>query len=228
MSIGLNYLENSTQIGHVCAGTLIRPDVILSAAREYARNGSLICAKQNSPCSSASNSSLHLSCIEQSDCFTDRYGHKTRLDWVDLAANASPSRIQLKKSNIWRHIKYNHTTRENDLALVFLDSKVNVQPVRLDDSSGYPLSSGVSLNVTGWGPKSLDGLYVDRQQTVTELYASNLNCNYPGISLDQMCTTSIAETVSDRCIGDSVSELTGSLPFTCESARPHSFRPLTP
>ena len=115
-----------------------------------------------------------LSCIEQSDCFTDRYGHKTRLDWVDLAANASPSRIQLKKSNIWRHIKYNHTTRENDLALVFLDSKVNVQPVRLDDSSGYPLSSGVSLNVTGWGPKSLDGLYVDRQQTVTELYASNL------------------------------------------------------
>ena len=169
-----------------------------------------------------------LSCIEQSDCFTDRYGHKTRLDWVDLAANASPSRIQLKKSNIWRHIKYNHTTRENDLALVFLDSKVNVQPVRLDDSSGYPLSSGVSLNVTGWGPKSLDGLYVDRQQTVTELYASNLNCNYPGISLDQMCTTSIAEAVSDRCIGDSVSELTGSLPFTCESARPHSFRPLTP
>lgn len=34
VSIGLSYLENKTQIGHVCAGTLIQPDVVLSSARE--------------------------------------------------------------------------------------------------------------------------------------------------------------------------------------------------
>ena len=34
VSIGLSYLENKTQVGHVCAGTLIQPDVVLSSARE--------------------------------------------------------------------------------------------------------------------------------------------------------------------------------------------------
>lgn len=37
VSIGLNYLENKTQVGHVCAGTLIQTNVILSSAREYAK-----------------------------------------------------------------------------------------------------------------------------------------------------------------------------------------------
>jgi len=145
--------------------------------------------------------------IENSDCFSDRYGHKTSLDWVDLPANTAIPRIQLKKSNIWRHIKYNHTTRANDLALIFLDTKVDIQPVRLNEGSGYPLLAGVSLNVTGWGPKRIDGLYLDRQRTVDELYTPNSECTYPDITSDKMCTTTITDEVTDRCIGDSVREL---------------------
>ena len=144
--------------------------------------------------------------FQKKDCFTDRYGHKTHLDWVDFAPNnTAVSRIQLKKSNIWRHINYNHSTRENDIALVFLDNKVDIQPVRLNDKPGFPLISGSSLNVTGWGPKNLDGLFPNRQQTVTEVYATNAKCNYPGLTPDKLCTTVISDEFSDRCIGDSVS-----------------------
>jgi hypothetical protein len=155
------------------------------------------------------------------DCFTDRYGHKTRLDWVDLALNTT-SRIQLKKSNIWRHIKYNHTTRENDIALVFLDNKIDIQPVRLSDKPEFPLLSGSSVNVTGWGPKNLDGLYPNRQQTVTEHYAPNSKCNYPGLTPDKMCTTSISDDRNDRCIGDSVRTLIFLMPSLCKDTRPNS------
>jgi hypothetical protein len=37
VSFGLTYLETKSQIGHVCAGTLIQPDAILTSAREFAR-----------------------------------------------------------------------------------------------------------------------------------------------------------------------------------------------
>lgn len=76
--------------------------------------------------------------------------------------------------------------------------------MRLNDNSGNPLLPGVSVNVTGWGPKSQDGLYRDRQKTVTELYTPNSKCNYLGLTSDKMCTTSISDEVNDRCIGDSV------------------------
>ncbi len=35
VSLGLTYLETKTQIGHVCAGTVIQPDAILTSAREF-------------------------------------------------------------------------------------------------------------------------------------------------------------------------------------------------
>ena len=124
-----------------------------------------------------------------------------------MEINTLVSRFQLKKSNVWRHIKYNHTTRENDMALIFLDIKVDIKPVRLNDKSGIPLVYGSSLNVTGWGPRSLDGLYTDRQQTVTELYAPNSKCNYFGLTSDKMCTISNSDVVNERCIGDSVRSL---------------------
>ena len=140
----------------------------------------------------------------KTDCFTDRYGNKIRLDWIDLTSNNTVSRVQLKKSNIWRHINYNHTTRENDLALIFLDRKVDISPVSLNAGLGFPLMAIAPLKVSGWGPRNLDGQYSNRQRITTERYTSNANYNYLGISPDKICTTSIYDDVNSRCIGDSV------------------------
>lgn len=38
VSFGLKTLERSTPGGHACTGTLIKPDVVLSAARKLRRN----------------------------------------------------------------------------------------------------------------------------------------------------------------------------------------------
>ncbi len=140
----------------------------------------------------------------KTDCFTDRYGNKIRLDWIDLTSNNTVSRVQLKKSDIWRHINYNHATRENDLALLFLDRKVDISPVSLNAGLVFPLMTIAPLKVSGWGPKNLDGLYSNRQRITTERYTSNFYCNYFGISSDKICTASISDDVNDRCVGDSV------------------------
>jgi len=167
----------SDTFGHVCTGTLIRSDVVLSSAH----------------------------------CFTDRYGNKVKLDWLDLqrydmSSDKDVTRVSLKKSDIWRHTDYNHTTRENDMSLIFLSVKSDVQPVRLNDAGTYLGREGSPLKVSGWGSTSpVGGEHSTRPQTATVGYLPNKKCSnaYYTITNDMMCASSTLEDPQGPCTSDS-------------------------
>lgn len=135
------------------------------------------------------------------------------MDWLDLkrfdlTVDTGVVRVYLQKSDIWRHIKYNPSTRENDLALVFLPWPAAIDPVKLNDDAGIPTTAGDPLDVTSWGRSSGDGYFLNRPHTTTLGYLPNDDCSRPGVDVtdDMMCATSTTEEAKGPCTYDSVSK----------------------
>lgn len=148
-------------------------------------------------------------------CFTASNGNKIKLDWVDLkkhdiSKTVAPGgiRVYLERDNIWRHNKFNHTTLENDLALVFLSEGVSTEgldlaPAIADESDGVPIVPGDSVDVVGWGKTSTTGEYSNTPQSATLGYLSNEDCG-EGMTSDKMCAASTTQEIKGPCGGDLV------------------------
>lgn len=154
----------------------------------------------------------HLSCAHDTDCFTDRYGNKVKLDWLDIGRNdlsidAGVVRVYLQKSDIWRNVHYNPTTGENDLALIFLSVSTDIEPVMLNDEDDIPRVTGAPLEVSGWGLTNLGqtGYFSERPRVATVGYLPNSECsNTAGFPSDRMCAISKTDELKGPCTGDSV------------------------
>lgn len=146
-------------------------------------------------------------------CFTNRNGRKIKMDWVDLGRNklsdnTGVTRVYLDKDDVWRHIRYNYVTQENDMALIFLNNvRSEIEPVLLNQASSTPETAGDLLEVSGWGvtePKI--SFYPNQYHIATLGYVPNDHCSVEDFEItdDMMCATSTSEVVRGPCAGDVV------------------------
>jgi trypsin len=106
------------------------------------------------------------------------------------------------------HVDYISSTFENDIALIFLETPLDlstpdVQPMELPEAGSEP-ASGDNLYVTGWGTTSSGGSISDTLKGVEVVYVDDATCNrdsYPGqIKPSMICAGSAGK---DSCQGDS-------------------------
>ena len=146
-------------------------------------------------------------------CFTNNNGRKIKMDWIDLGRqqlsdNTGVVRIYPRMDDVWRHIHYNYMTNENDMALIFLNIRSEIEPVMLNEVSNTPETAGDPLEVSGWGatnPEN-DADSPDRFHIATLGYVPNDMCTVEGIDItdDMICATSTSEDIRGPCTGDVV------------------------
>lgn len=136
------------------------------------------------------------------------------MDWVDLKKQdisktvvPGSNRFYLQRADVWRHKDFNHTTLENDLALVFLPDGMSdglgIPALMPNRDAGLPGAPGDLLDVVGWGQTGIDEPYSNTPRSVTLGYISNEECG-EGTTADQMCAASTTEEINGPCTGDLV------------------------
>ena len=136
------------------------------------------------------------------------------MDWVDLGRNklsdnTGVTRVYLDIDDVWRHIRYDYKTKENDMALIFLNSvRSEIEPVMLNQASNTPKMAGDLLEVSGWGATDPENAAVspNRFHIATLGYVPNDMCTVEGFDItdDMMCATSTSEDIRGPCTGDVV------------------------
>ena len=136
------------------------------------------------------------------------------MDWIDLGRqqlsdNTGVVRIYPKKDDVWRHIRYDYMTKENDMALIFLNNiRSEIEPVMLNEASNTPEMAGDLLEVSGWGATDPENTIFppDRFHIATLGYVPNDKCTVEDLDIkdDMMCATSTSEDIRGPCTGDVV------------------------
>ncbi|XP_059208093.1 transmembrane protease serine 2-like [Centropristis striata] len=112
-------------------------------------------------------------------------------------------------NKIISHQQYNPKTRDNDIALLKLNTPLTfsrtVRPVCLPNM-GVDLSAGQSAWITGWGALSSSGWYPDRLNQAQVTVYSREECNVPhvldgNVTETMICAGKLAGGV-DSCKGD--------------------------
>ncbi|KAF4092944.1 hypothetical protein AMELA_G00025950 [Ameiurus melas] len=149
--------------------------------------------------------------LSAAHCFQS-YAADSITIWLGMQSLEGSNAYKQKSStsNIIIHQGYDHTTNDNDIALVQLSSSVNlndyVMPVCLAaSSSSFP--GGTNAWVTGWG--SIGSMNLPSPQTLQEVevpIVSNSDCanGYgTGSITDNMMCAGLAQGGKDSCQGDS-------------------------
>ncbi|KAL7554393.1 hypothetical protein ACHAWF_017840 [Thalassiosira exigua] len=162
VSIGLKALQGSlSPNGHVCSGSLIAADAVLSSA----------------------------SCF--TDDFENKVKlDYVELHRYDLYTDPGVLRMYIKKSDIVIHPEFNLATLENDLALVFLPSPIfDIKPVKLDRNTD--LNQGETMNVMGWGSYFPEGPPSNLPRAINVNHVHTVVCNDPEFNIEpsMMCAT---------------------------------------
>ena len=125
-----------------------------------------------------------------------------------LSENTGVTRIYLDKDDVWRHIRYDYRTKENDMALIFLNNvRSEIEPVMLNEASNTPETAGDLLEVSGWGVTDPGNVFPPNQYHIATLgYVPNDMCTVEGFDItdDMMCATSTSEDIRGPCTGDVV------------------------
>lgn len=197
-------------IQHFCGGSLIAPDVVLTAAVSL---GAYACCRP--PIAATILMFLSFTrTINQHCTIVDFKQVKVVIGshTVDGKVTMGKEVEEIPAGRVYTHPDYNSMDNNNDFALVFLPRPAvsNVEYVRLNTDGQVPLA-GDTLTAIGWGDISVESSY-DPSNILMEVdvdYIENDVCDasadskesYQGMILDGMlCASSPGK---DGCQGDS-------------------------
>ena len=106
------------------------------------------------------------------------------------------------------HDNYDPSTLNNDVAILFLDTQVSITPIILNTDQNVPGSTGVPLDVAGWGNTSNDGKPGDVLKATTINYVTTFDCtrppyNWPTNEVTDSMMCAIGDGTTAHCSGDS-------------------------
>eukprot|EP00581_Thalassiosira_minuscula_P014650 CAMPEP_0183717270 /NCGR_PEP_ID=MMETSP0737-20130205/10930_1 /TAXON_ID=385413 /ORGANISM="Thalassiosira miniscula, Strain CCMP1093" /LENGTH=690 /DNA_ID=CAMNT_0025946681 /DNA_START=270 /DNA_END=2342 /DNA_ORIENTATION=+ len=177
VSMGSAEYNFTGQNGHWCSGTIITPNVVLSAAECF--------TDPFSPIGS------DFEALEWVDIYRYNLTDDTGVDRVFICDTEFGVGCNDDEAYVIRHGDFNRTTFEENFALIILpDPVVDITPIALNDDPDVP-SSGLSFETIGWG--ATDGVvffpFADVPKTAFVDTISNDQCTAEPYNYDPIFIT---------------------------------------
>jgi secreted trypsin-like serine protease len=157
------------------------------------------------------------SVLTAAHCVTDGAGNPDDPDWIDFFRYDTTDaigtnglvRIPMPAGACVPHPFYNPTTLDNDVAICFLPvpAPAGATPITLNTDPNVPSSTGVPLDVAGWGLRQEDDHPPDWTMDTTVPFVTTLNYLTP-LECNPLITTTpammcISGVGTQTCHGDS-------------------------